>query len=255
MKRFLALLTLLMAAALIGLPAQTHRPDADDPERLAQEVIARTNAVRAEHGLPPLKAQANLRDSAVWLAQDMAQHNYFDHTDRLGRSISPRLPDFGYRDFHVIGENIAGGQRTPEQVVAGWMKSPGHRANILNRDFREIGVAYAYGPHSDLKRYWVQDFGARFGVYPVVINGEAGVTHSPNVRLYIYGEGWARRMRLSNDGALWTPWELYQSNRDWTLEPGRGKRTVTVELSNGEETQRAEDSILLEPPSGSAPRS
>lgn len=193
----------------------------------------------------PLHWQRDLGAAARWLAQDMAEKGYFDHTDPQGRSIAPRLPDFGYKGYSEIGENIAAGQPTPEAVVEGWMHSPGHRANILNPAFREIGVGYFSRPKSRYRRFWVQDFGSRFDIYPVVINGEAAQASSVNVRLTIYGKGWAQRMRLSNDGMNWTAWEKYRSERDWTLEPGSGKRTVFVELSDEETTRRAEDSIEL----------
>lgn len=218
-----------------------------------RQVVERTNAERAAHGLPPLKLEEHLQQAASWLARDMAAHNTFDHTDSKGRSIDPRLPDFGYRHYHYIGENIAAGQNTPAGVVAGWMQSPGHRANILSPHFREIGVGHAVNRATTYKSYWVQDFGARFGVYPVVINGEAAESHSPNVRLYIYGSGWAEQMRLSNDGTHWTPWEPYRSQRDWTLELGNGPRTVYVELRNGDTILRSADSIELATQAAEAP--
>ena len=177
----------------------------------------------------------------------MADRNYLDHTDSQGRSIDPRLPDFGYVNYHVIGENIAGGQKTPAEVVAGWMKSPHHRENILNPDFSEIGAGYAVNPRSKYRRYWAQDFGVRFDTYPVVINNEEGQTRSAAARLTIYGAGWARWMRLSNDGKHWTRWERYQRRRDWTLEPGAGARTVYVETSDGATIRRAQDSTQLTP--------
>jgi hypothetical protein len=125
------------------------------------------------------------------------------------------------------------------------MQSPGHRANILDPKFREIGVGYAVGRMGRLRRYWVEDFGARFDVYPVVINGEAAQTRRPDVKLSIYGEGWAREMRLSNDGRNWTPWEAYQPERRWTLEAGRGLHQVFVELRRDNDVRRASDSIEL----------
>ena len=128
-------------------------------EKYALEVIDLTNKERKKSGLAPLIAQANLRRSAAWLARDMSDNKYFSHTDSKGRSIAPRLPDFGYSDYSMIGENIAAGQETPAAVVAAWMKSPGHRANILAPEFREIGVAYYAKPGTKFRKYWVQDFG------------------------------------------------------------------------------------------------
>ena len=105
-------------------------------------VVQLTNEIRVQHGLAPLQINAALTRSAQWMAQDMVQHDYLRHTDFTGREINPRLPEFGYDGYQEIGENIAGGQVTPEEVVADWMRSPGHRANLLNPAFREIGFAF-----------------------------------------------------------------------------------------------------------------
>jgi uncharacterized protein YkwD len=234
-----------LMALLFGRGSEPLAQTAASPERLAQQVVERTNAERAKVGLPPLKRQDDLDAAARWLAQDMASRNYFNHTDRQGRNMDRRLPDFGYRDYQAIGENIACGQTSPDSVVAGWMQSPGHRANILDPKFREIGVGCNFGRTGRLKRYWVQDFGGRIDVYPVVINGESAQARRPDVKLYIYGEGWAREMRLSNDGRNWTPWEAYQPDRNWTLEAGNGRRSVFVELRRGFAVRRASDSIEL----------
>lgn len=249
MKSYYSLLmAYTLALLIVGVPATaqdkaTGAPSKEEP--FTQEIVERTNAERAAQGLPPLKRQENLNAAASWLARDMAVQGYFAHTDKQGRNIAPRLPDFGYTHYAYIGENIAAGQATPAAAMRGWMNSPGHRANLLNPHFREIGVGYASRQNSPFRHYWVQDFGARYGVYPVVINGEAAQTRSPSVELYIYGEGWAQRMRLSNDGVNWTPWQPYTARLDWELKPGIGKRTVIVELSNGKEALRADDSIIL----------
>lgn len=236
----------LLAGASGTAWAATKRGEAPVAwERFARQVVALTNAQRAAKGLPPLKLQDNLTAAARWLAQDMADRDYFDHTDRQGRSIDPRLPNFGYGGYQEIGENIAAGQATPADAVSDWMRSPDHRENLLSANYSEIGIGYIYRPGSAYRHYWVQDFGSRNDVFPVVINEEAPETSSENVRLYIYGKGWARQMRLSNDGIDWTPWERYHPRRDWTLAPGSGKHTVYVEVSDGEITRRSEDSIDL----------
>ncbi|HZT40604.1 MAG TPA: CAP domain-containing protein [Chthonomonadaceae bacterium] len=216
------------------------------PEQIAlRQVVLLTNKERTAHGLPPLKLQENLSAAAAWMAQDMASRSYFAHTDHEGRSIDPRLPAFGYGGYSYIGENIAAGQESPMAAVSDWMQSPHHRENLLSPDYSEIGVGYADRPDSLYHSYWVQDFGSRFDVYPVVIDNEAPVTRAPEVSLYIYGAGWARQMRLSNDGLNWTDWEPYQPHRAWTLAPGFGTRTVFVELRNGQTIRQTEDSIEL----------
>ncbi|MBO3746345.1 CAP domain-containing protein [Streptosporangiaceae bacterium NEAU-GS5] len=118
------------------------------------EVVRLTNAERAKAGCGPLTHDARLRKAALGHSADMSAQNYFDHTSKDGRSFADRIKATGYR-FTAAGENIAKGYRTAADVVTGWMNSPGHRANILNCTYKDIGVGYvaAGGP------YWTQDFG------------------------------------------------------------------------------------------------
>jgi uncharacterized protein YkwD len=90
----------------------------------------------------------------------MAEHDYFDHVDRRGAGVAERARQHGYR-WRAIGENIAAGQGSPQQVVAGWLASPGHCANILSPDFTEMGAAYAINDKAALEIYWTQVLGAR----------------------------------------------------------------------------------------------
>ena len=221
-------------------------------EQFTDKVIELTNIQRGRVGAPPLKRQSFLREAARWMAGDMAANRYFAHVDRLGRSIGPRFADFGYKDYTALGENIAAGQRTPREVVDTWLKSPGHRANLLNADFREIGVSYICVPNSEYGCYWVQDFGKREDIFPLIINLEATQTRSPDVKLYIYGDKWAKTMRFSSDEVQWTEWELYRADRDWKLSSHVGKQTVFVELKNGTKTRRSSASIELISPTHTA---
>lgn len=214
---------------------------------MSRRVVQLTNEARARYHLAPLHVQTSLTNSSSWMAQDMARHDYLHHTDFSGREIDPRLPELGYGDYSQIGENIAGGQLTAEEVVADWMRSPGHRANLLNPDFREIGVSHTVGLATWYKHYWVQDFGMRNDVYPIVINNEAPQTTDPNVHLYVHGAGWATQMRFSNDGRHWSAWEPHQSQREWTLAMGYGNRTVSVEVRANGLTRRNSDTIALLP--------
>lgn len=242
-----------LAAVALSTPMaadETAKGDAEKKlERLNHQLLALANAERAKLKLPPLKLHSQLTDAAHWMAQDMADHDYFDHTDRKGRSIDPRLPDFGYQNYETLSENIAAGYPTPDKVVEDWMRSPGHRENLLDPNVREAGVGYAINTDSKFKHYWVLDFGSRFDACPVVINDESGETHTPGVKLTLYGEGWATRMRFSNDGQTWTAWEPFKAQREWTLTSGAGRHTVYVELSNGQNTRRSDDTVELAPDS------
>jgi len=228
-------------------------PPVDRAEAVPR-VIELTNQARAAHGLPPLKMSSLLNESAQVQTDDMATNSFHDHIGSDGSTPGDRIYRTGY-DAVATGENVACGDPTPEQVVAGWMDSPGHRANILNPAFREIGVGYTFDPVSVVLtdncgyHFWGQNFGARGNVFPIVINGEAQVTMSPVVALTIYGAGWAGDMLVSNNadfaGASWQP---FASTLSWTLAPagGEGLRTVHVRLRNTMgETLDAWDDIIL----------
>jgi uncharacterized protein YkwD len=107
---------------------------------------------------PPLTWNNKLEDAAAGHAKDMARHNYFNHKSQDGRSMENRIVSAGYtfkgfKSF-AIGENIAAGQTSIAEVMDGWFKSEGHCKNLMNPDFKEVGVA-------QYKNYWVQDFGGR----------------------------------------------------------------------------------------------
>jgi hypothetical protein len=232
-----------------------NEPAAGKKEVAVRRVIALTNRERMAHGLPPLSLNRTLMRSAAWIAQDLAGHDTFSHQDSLGRNIDPRIPDFGYERYHAIGENLAAGMRSPEETVRGWMHSEGHRRNILDPSFSEIGVGMAANPRSTYRHYWAEDFGDRFDTHPVVINDESGVTFDRVVHLSLYGGGWARRMRLSNDGEEWTDWESYRSRLDWELDSGYGEHTVAVQLLGPQGVETETDSTLLSRPPETGPDS
>jgi hypothetical protein len=127
------------------------------------EVVDLVNVERAAEGLAPLSYDARLAAAARGHSEDMGLQNYFSHTSLDGRTVSDRITDAGY-DWNTYGENIAAGQPTPEDVIDSWMASSGHRANILNPNFCDIGVGYAYVAASTYRHYWTQDFGRQSGV-------------------------------------------------------------------------------------------
>ena len=130
--------------------------------QLINRVLELTNAERAKAGLKPLTLNNQLAEAAQGHSDSMAADDFFSHTGADGSSVGDRVKEEGY-EFARTGENIAAGQTTAEQVVEGWMNSPGHRANILNADYTEIGIGYELLENDtgsvNYNRYWTQVFG------------------------------------------------------------------------------------------------
>ena len=120
-----------------------------------QEVVNLVNKERAKYGLSPLKSNASLANVATIKSQDMINKNYFSHTSPTYGSPFDMMKQFGI-SYRTAGENIAMGQKTPSEVVNAWMNSEGHRANILNANFTEIGIGIAQNSKGQL--YWTQMF-------------------------------------------------------------------------------------------------
>lgn len=117
-----------------------------------QEVIRLVNEIRIQNGLETLEHNWELSRVARYKSQDMHDNKYFSHTSPVYGSPFDMMKDFGI-SYRSAGENIAKGQSTPKAVVDAWMNSSGHRANILNASYTEIGVGYV----ADGK-YWTQMF-------------------------------------------------------------------------------------------------
>jgi uncharacterized protein YkwD len=119
--------------------------------RVRAAVLCLHNRVRAQHGLPRLRENKRLRRAAVGHARDMVRHRYFEHTTPGGATMVDRILRAGYvraGQGWALGENIAwgtGSLGTPRGAVEAWMDSPGHRANILKRSYRELGVGVVVG--------------------------------------------------------------------------------------------------------------
>jgi uncharacterized protein YkwD len=134
---------------------------------MATQVLALVNAERAKAGCGPLSLSDELTAAAYGHSTDMAQNNFFSHTGSAGTSVSQRVAAAGYSGGYV-GENIAAGHSSPEEVMSGWMASAGHRKNILNCAYVHIGIGYVYqtndaplsGASWPYYRYWTQVFGA-----------------------------------------------------------------------------------------------
>lgn len=131
-----------------------------DLAAVRREMLAQVNAIRKRHGLRALTADAQLDRAAQGHAEDMLRRAYFAHGSPSGETARERIRATGYT-YRTIGENIAFGQTSVEEVVETWMDSPGHRKNILNKDFAELGVGLALGRDSSGRHrtLWVQNFG------------------------------------------------------------------------------------------------
>lgn len=166
--RPLRYLAALVVAALVAGPSAADARDAREPgAKVRARVVELVNIARSKPrrcgrdryvAAPPLRESRQLTRAAADHARDMARRKYFDHRGRDGSEPRDRVRRSGYQ-WVLTGENIAFGPESADEVVAGWLDSPGHCANIMEPRFRDIGVGVAVGR----KRghiYWVQEFGA-----------------------------------------------------------------------------------------------
>jgi uncharacterized protein YkwD len=130
-----------------------------------QDLMNRVNAARANTRMcgntfypaaPAVAWNTKLFNAAAGHSTDMATKNYFSHTSKDGRTFSQRITAAGYA-WRSAGENIAAGYTTPAAVMDGWLKSPGHCANIMSANFTEVGMACAKTTTSSYKYYWTMD--------------------------------------------------------------------------------------------------
>jgi uncharacterized protein YkwD len=149
-----ALAVALMAAAAPaearGCVAANATTAHASKRQIVRATLCQLNRTRAHHGLRRLRLNKKLSKAARRHARDMARRNYFSHDTLGGGSFLDRIRRTGYlRGAHrwIVGENLAWGSKgysRPQVIMRMWMKSPGHRANILNGSFREIGIGVAY---------------------------------------------------------------------------------------------------------------
>ncbi len=261
--RSLAVLFFLLAMCskqTPGVRAQGgYDPTVQTPALLYDE--ARTvylgNLARRDNGVPPLRWNLQLTHAARWFSWDSTENRpsgFCGHQDTQGQWPDYRALAFGYLGS-AGWENAFCGYVTPEDAIAGWMNSSGHRANLLNPSLREIGLGY-YRRDSDGRGYVTQDFGSDAVYAPVIIENEAISTTNPSVNLYIYdrstsggfaGLAAATQMMVSNnDHFSGGSWEPYSANKIWTLTTGEGWRNVFVKTRDRfNRSLTASDSIYL----------
>lgn len=117
------------------------------------------NQYRQQNGVPPLAVSNALTAAAQLHSEDMATNNYFSHTSLDGRTFVDRIRQAGYTYNTWLGENIAAGYSTAQSVFNAWKNSPGHNENMLNPNFKVIGIGLAYDASSTYGWYWTTDFG------------------------------------------------------------------------------------------------
>lgn len=149
----------LLALALAGAPPVAAGP--------AESVLSSLNDARSKAGCGPLRVNPKLMAAAKSHARAMAEQNFFGHAGKDGSRFSSRIKRQGY-SYRTAAENIAAGQASAGQVVNSWLRSAGHRRNILNCRMTETGIAVVYqaddrpirGNAAPLRYYWVQVFAA-----------------------------------------------------------------------------------------------
>ncbi len=146
------------ASGFVYLPL-IGRPPLANMTPFEAEVVSLANIERAKAGCSPLDPNPALREAAFLHSKDMGDFGYFSHTGRDGSSFVTRAQRAGYTGS-PRGENIAAGYSSPASVMAAWMNSSGHRANILNCSSNEIGVGY-YRAGKGYVHYWTQVFGRK----------------------------------------------------------------------------------------------
>lgn len=133
----------------VACASTTSAPSAANLRSISSAVLCLLNGERSVKGLPSLRASRQLRRAAQPYAARMVRQRFFSHNSPDGKGMVDRIRPTGYiRGSWTLGENLAWGSgalATPRAIVNGWMNSPGHRANILNRKFRDIGIGIKLG--------------------------------------------------------------------------------------------------------------
>jgi uncharacterized protein YkwD len=156
-----ALVTISLLGVFVLHTAHAWAAPQDQPVFVSR-VLDLTNVERQKAGLGPLALSTQLNDAAQGYSQVLASGGCFEHTCGSVLRFEDRVGQAGYNGWNALGENIAAGYPTPEAVVAGWMSSPGHRANVLSPNFTEMGIGLVNGGKYGV--YWTQEFGRRPGV-------------------------------------------------------------------------------------------
>ena len=161
--------TLLLAAPAMACEGQDLIPSGDNMKQVRRATLCLLNQERASHGLAKLRLNKRLSKASKRHSRAMVSRRFFEHTSPTGSTMVARVTGAGYRRWASLGENIAWGTEglaTPRAIMRGWMNSPGHRANILRGQFREVGIGIATGAPANLRAgergaTYTTDFGVR----------------------------------------------------------------------------------------------
>ncbi|GIV09174.1 MAG: hypothetical protein KatS3mg019_1265 [Fimbriimonadales bacterium] len=214
-------------------------------EQLLHHYTVAVNKARVAHGSPPLKLNRQLCEAAQTYAESLLETGRFQHADAQGRRADYRATLSGYF-YSQLGENLAAGALTWERALEMWLQSQSHRANLLNAEYRELGVGFSADDQTRYRTTWTQLLGARRNVYPVIINLDALSTDSPEVVVYVHGADGASAMRYRIGEGAWSSWQTPQTWLRCELPAGEGWRTVTVQLQIGDRLYLASDEIYLQ---------
>ncbi len=205
------------AAPRLPQPATVASPG--DAARYVQELLTLINEERRRQGSPPLRLDQRLVQAAQQHAEDMAFNDFFSHLGSEGTTLDSRLLAVGYSSS-LAAENIAAGNATPQATVQQWLRSPGHRQNLLNPEFTDVGFGYARSRLGRFVFYWAQVLGrpAAAAVVPT--------TAAPTARTLLerVGSLTARSPLLPVDGS---PYQAYTFR-------GQAGQVVTIELESAD---------------------
>jgi len=169
----LRLLALSLVTAAIAVPAVGAHPARQTGSSLARSIVVQINSVRAQHGLKPLRLVRQLTSAAGQHSSEMGTRGYFSHDSADGTSFWKRVEAFyrsrGYR-YWSVGENLlwSSGSLTPAEAVTMWMSSPPHRKNLLEKNWRQIGLSVKQFPSAP---------GVYHGLPVTIVTADFGVRH------------------------------------------------------------------------------
>jgi len=222
-QALLAAFCVLVGFTFSQIASAQTLPTLDSEE---QAFLTLINQYRAQNGLGLLQVSAALTNASKWMSNDMATKNYFSHIDSLGHDPYQRMVAFMYNYNTWAGENIAAGYADAANTFNQWKNSPDHNANMLNPNYKVIGIGRAYNANSTYQWYWTTDFGV---VVDQTINPTpCSFSLSSLSQTFASGAGTGSVGVSASSGCSWTA----ASNDSWmTVSPSGGSGNGTVSYS------------------------